>query len=99
MFISAGKCQQYKRGEAMKIEVREAPHKAVLFWLSRAEAADTQMMDSLKTQFKNWKSRGYLPVIFESGEGNMEDHLYLLMKRNYEILAKKELAEEAAMRN
>ena len=83
----------------MKIEVRETPHKAVLFWLSRAEAADTQMMDSLKTQFKNWKNRGYLPVIFESGEGNMEDHLYLLMKRNYELLAKKELAEEAAMRN
>lgn len=83
----------------MKIEVREIPHKTVLFWLSRAEAADSQVMDSLKSQFKSWKNRGYLPVVFESGEGNMEDHLYLLMKRNYELLAKKELAAEAAMRS
>lgn len=83
----------------MKIEVREVPCKAVLLWLSRTEAADNQVMDSLKSQFKSWKNRGYLPVVFESGEGNMEDHLYLLMKRNYEILAKKELAAETAVRS
>ena len=83
----------------MKIEVREVPRKTVLFWLSRAEAVDTQVMNSLKAQFEGWKSRGYLPAVFESGEGNMEDHLYLLMKRNYELLAKKELAAEAAVRS
>ncbi len=83
----------------MKIEVREVPHKTVLFWLSRVEAADSQVMNSLKLQFKSWKDKGYLPVVFESGEGNMEDHLYLLMKRNYEILAKKELAAETSMRS
>lgn len=83
----------------MKIEVREVPHKTVFFWLSIAEAADSQVMNSLKPQFKSWKDKGYLPVVFESGEGNMEDHLYLLMKRNYEILAKKELAAETSMRS
>ena len=83
----------------MKIEVREIPHKTVLFWLSRAEAADSQVMDSLKPLFKSWKNRGYLPVVFESGEGDMNDSMYLLMKRNFELLAKKELAAEAAMRS
>lgn len=83
----------------MKIEVREIPHKTVLFWLSRAEAADSQVMDSLKPLFKSWKSQGYLPVVFESGEGDMNDSMYLLMKRNFELLAKKELAAEAAMRS
>lgn len=83
----------------MKIEAREIPHKTVLFWLSRAEAADSQVMDSLKPLFKNWKNRGYLPVVFESGEGDMNDSMYLLMKRNFELLAKKELAAEAAMRS
>lgn len=82
----------------MKIEIREMPHRVVLFWLSREEAADEDRMASLRSQFGNWKARGYLPVVFESGTGSLEDSLCLLMKRNYEVLAKKELAAEAAMR-
>ena len=73
----------------MRIEVRDAPRKVVYFWLSKSEAADKKLMDSLKLQFKEWKNKNYLPVVFESGSENLEDNMYMLMKRNMELLAKK----------
>lgn len=83
----------------MKIEVREIPHKTVFFWLSRAEAADSRIMNSLTPQFKIFKNQGYTPVVFESGIGNLENSIYMLLKHNYEILAKKELTAETAVRS
>lgn len=57
----------------MRIEVREIPNKAVLFGLNQNEAVDSHVMNSLKPLFKDWQNRGYPPVVFESGEGNMTD--------------------------
>ena len=79
----------------MRIEVREAPNKSVYFWMSSEEAANKAMMDSLKPQFKAWKSKGYLPIVFESGNGKLEDSMYMLMKRNYNMLAQKEFPATA----
>ena len=73
----------------MKIEVKEAPFKTILFWISTEEANNEHFMSSLRSRFKYIKDNKYLPVILESGTGNMEDHMYLLMKHNYEILAKR----------
>ena len=73
----------------MRIEVRDAPRKVVYFWLSKSEAADKKLMDALKLQFKEWKNKNYLPVVFESGSESLEDNMYMLMKRNMELLAKK----------
>ena len=72
----------------MKIEVRERPYKTVLFWLSREEAGDEDLMASLNPQFSKWKAKNYLPVVFQSGDGDLEDSMYMLMKRNLEVLAK-----------
>ena len=72
----------------MKIEVRERPYKTVLFWVSRKEASDKAFMATLKPQFAKWKAQKYQPVVLESGEGNLEESMYMLMKRNLEILAK-----------
>ena len=74
----------------MKIEIRERPFKTVLFWMSKEEAADKELNASLKPQFAEWKKKKYLPVVFESGDGNLEDSMYMLMKRNIEVLAKAE---------
>ena len=74
----------------MKIEIRERPFKTVLIWMSKEEAADKQLNASLKSQFAEWKKKKYLPVVFESGDGNLEDSMYMLMKRNLEVLAKAE---------
>ncbi len=73
----------------MKIEFKEKPRKKVLIWLSADEANDSNMMHSLKGKFSEWKKEGYLPVIYKSGTGNLEDSMYLLMKHNYEIYAQK----------
>lgn len=83
----------------MKIEVREEPKKIVYFWMSRSEAADTAQMNRLTPQFKAWKSKGYLPIVFESGNGKLEDGMYMLMKKNYEELAKKEIPAAPATRS
>ena len=74
----------------MKIEIRERPFKTVLFWMSKEEAADKELNASLKPQFAEWKKKKYLTVIFESGDGNLEDSMYMLMRRNLEVLAKAE---------
>ncbi len=80
----------------MKFEVKE-PLKIAAFWVSKAEACDKTFMASLKPQFKHWKERGYLPVVYESGEQSPEECLYMLMKHNIEVSAKKELSAENAL--
>ena len=77
----------------MKIEIRERPYKTVLLWMSREEAADKELKAFLKPRFAEWKKKNYLPIVFESGEGNLEDSMYMLMKRNLEVLAKDENSE------
>ena len=78
----------------MKIDYVETPLRQVRIWLTRAEGQDQALLDSLKPRYKEWKAQGYLPVVFESGESKLEDDMYLLMKHNYELLAKKQLREE-----
>ena len=59
----------------MRIDVQEKPMKIAAFWVSKAEAADTDFMNSLKPEFKAWKRKNYLPVVYEAGEENMEDNM------------------------
>lgn len=73
----------------MKIEVREVPFKIIMFWISAEEANDDRFMSSLKSRFKHLKDKKYLPVVLESGKGSLEDHMYLLMKHNYDLIAKR----------
>lgn len=78
----------------MKIEVKEAPYKMVLFWITKGEGENKEFLESLKPMFKEYKAKKYLPVVMESGTGNLEDSMYLLMKQNYEALARKQLRRE-----
>ncbi len=73
----------------MRIQVKEEPLKAVLFYISEEEAADKELMDSLNPQFDSWKAKGYLPTVFESGKGSLEDTMHSLMKYNIELMAEK----------
>lgn len=77
----------------MTIEVRERPMKMVYYWMSAEEGQSEELMASLKPQFREWKSKKYQPVVFISGNGSLEDNMYMLMKRNYEELAKKQPIE------
>ena len=72
----------------MIVEVREKPYKTVLFWMNKEEAQDKKLMESLSSQFDEWTAKKYRCVVFKSGRGqNMEEALYLLMKRHYEVIA------------
>lgn len=75
----------------MKIEIREVPHKTVFVWLSAEEAADEVLMTSLRANYAKWRARGFLPVVFESGRGDLENSMYQLMKHNYQTIAKNKL--------
>lgn len=78
----------------MKIRVKEEPIKAVLFFISEDEAVNEELMNFLNSQFHEWKLKGYLPTVFESGKGSLEDNMYSLMKYNTEILAKKRVMKK-----
>lgn len=82
--------KEAKEEKLLRIQVREAPRKVVYYWLTREEAADKKLMNALKIQFKEWKEKNYLSVVFESGSENLEDNIYNLMKRNMELFAKKQ---------
>lgn len=66
----------------MKTQMMEAPRRAQLYWLSKSEMDDEAFMAFLQSVIANQKEQGTLPVIIESGEGDLEEMVYLLLKRN-----------------
>ena len=66
----------------MKTQIIEAPKRAQLYWLSKNEAEDETFMAFLKSMIANRKEHETLPVIIESGKGDSEEMIYLLLKRN-----------------
>lgn len=66
----------------MKTQVMEAPRRAQLYWISQRETEDETFMVFLQNAIANQKDQGTLPVIIESGEGDPEEMIYLLLKRN-----------------
>ena len=66
----------------MKTQVTEAPKRAQLYWLSKQESEDETFMAFLQSVIAYQKDQGTLPVIIESGEGDPEEMVYLLLKRN-----------------
>ena len=74
----------------MRIDVQEKPMKIAAFWVSKAEAADKNFMDSLRPEFKAWKRKNYIPVVYEAGEENIEDNMYMLMRHNYDLKVRNE---------
>ena len=73
----------------MRIEVKEKPCRMVLFYLSRKEAADKKLQQSLKENARIWKENSFLSVVVESGTDDLEDSLYCLMKQNRKAIAEK----------
>ncbi|MEA5050658.1 MAG: hypothetical protein VB021_04200 [Oscillospiraceae bacterium] len=64
------------------------------FWLSRAERDDGELKASLKPQFAEWKAKNYLPVVYESGDGDLKESIYYLLKHHIEKKAKAEVEAE-----
>jgi len=77
----------------MRIQCKENPIKIVYIWISKEEQ-NKDLFDSLKPQFVDWKSKGYIPVVMESGDQALETGMYHLMKHHYEKIAKRQLSNE-----
>ena len=65
----------------MKIKTMDAPKRAQIYWLSRSEMKDEAVSMFLQNDFSLQKEQKILPVVIESGSGELEEQLYLLMKR------------------
>ena len=72
--------------------------KVASWWLSNEEQQDEHITDSLRPQFKEWKAKGYLPVVFRSGNDDLEGCTHDLMKYNFTLEAQQRVeAEKAAL--
>ena len=72
----------------IRIEVKEKP-KLVLFYLSRQEIADKELMKEIEDNAQALKNLSFLSVVVESGEDDLKDSLYCLMKQNRKAVAEK----------
>ena len=72
----------------IRIEVKEKP-KLVLFFLNQKESADGKILKSIKDNAQALKKLSYLSVVVESGENDLADSLYCLMKQNRKAAAEK----------
>lgn len=81
----------------MRIQYQENPTKLVYIWLSREEGQDKALLDSLGPQYAAWRADSYMPIVMESGKGDLEHGMYLLMKHHYEKIAKRQLSGEKSL--
>lgn len=72
----------------IKIEVKEKP-KLVLFYLNQKESADGELMKEIEGNAQALKNLSFLSVVVESGENDLKDSLYCLMKQNRMAAAEK----------
>ncbi len=66
----------------------------VEIWLTSTEKNNQKLRDSLKPKYKKWKAQNYLPVVYESGEDDLKQSIYGLLRHNREIIAKQQLSDE-----
>lgn len=72
----------------IRIEVKEKP-KLVLFFLNQKESADGKILKSIEDNIHALNDLSFLSVVVESGEDDLEDSLYCLMKQNQRAAAEK----------
>lgn len=68
-------------------DIKETPSKFVLYYVSKQEAADQALMDAIRKECTEYKRQNYQPAIFISGDQDLEDCMYHLMKANKELMA------------
>lgn len=60
-----------------------------MFYLSRQETADEELMKEIEDSMQALKNLSFLSVVVESGEDDLKDSLYCLMKQNRKAVAEK----------
>ena len=78
---------------------RNEKNKTMEVWLTKAERNDQSLRDSLKPYYKKWKEKGFLPVVYLSGDEDLYENTLELLKRNRNRSARREVEAERAARS
>lgn len=62
--------------------------KYVSLWLTKAEAADTELRTKLEPLYAEFKKKKYRVVVFESGNGDLALLTKELLAHNLEVIAR-----------
>ena len=71
-------------------------NKYVSIWLTNAEAADTQLRESLTPLYQKYKDKKYRVVVFESGKGDLPTLTRDMLKHNLDLFAQNEPVQQIA---
>ena len=71
-------------------------NKYVSIWLTKAEAADTQLRESLTPLYQKYKDKKYRVVVFESGKGALPTLTSDMLKHNLDLIAQNEPVQQIA---
>ena len=77
----------------MEINVR-SESEIVEIWLTREEAEDTQLREQLKPLYRKYKEQGYLTVVYESGEQDLQEATSDLLCYNRKRIAQMKVEQE-----
>ena len=69
----------------MVLKITEAPSRMATWWVTKNEANDIELMNSLKPQIKEYQRKGYMTIRFVSGDRDPVASTYQLMKHNFEL--------------
>lgn len=72
----------------MILEICEQ-QKIAYYWLSQEEKENKTFRESLKTDYRKWKDKGYKVCVFLSGNGDIVELTKELLVHNKEVFAKK----------
>lgn len=70
--------------------------KAATIWLTNEDQQSESVMASVTALTQEWRSKGYQPVIFRSGRGDLYENTAALLLHNREGAAMRAAAREAA---
>jgi len=68
-------------------DIKEEPIKAVLYYINQREYANEEFMASIRAECAEYKNQKYQPAIFISGNEDLKETLYWLLKHNLKVLA------------
>ena len=72
---------------------KDEDKKQVLYWLTKAEGDNTQLIEALRPQFKEWHNKGYFVAAFFSGKGDLYDGTLGLLIHNKKLWIKQQLQQ------
>ena len=72
----------------------EVPLKAATIWLTNEDQQNETTMSAVTALVQEWRSRGFQPVIFRSGRGDLYENTAALLLNNREGAAKRAMARE-----